>query len=124
LPPDGRRSSDPRELASLLEEDDATGPAVEARGSAREQHKEVRAAALGNLLENEIANAQADMAPPDVSDLSLRTKNPIAGAAHVPAAPAPAAKGAGGGAMKYVVLAVVILLGAGAAAWFGKLIPH
>ncbi len=111
----GKRTSDPRELAELLEEDDLLA----------EDSGQATPAALGELLDNELGrDKQAAALPPDVSDLGR--KGP-------PAAPSQAAStgpatipspSTGSNSMKYVVLALVVLLGVGAAAWFGNLIPH
>jgi len=103
--PNAARASDPRELAALLEEDDSHA-----------EGRKTGAEALGDMLENELEPnrpAESQAAP---STAPAKPANP--GPAAAQAAPA------GGSSMKYVVLALVILIGAGAAAWFGNLIPH
>jgi serine/threonine protein kinase len=119
-----RGKSDPTELAMLLERDDeAAGRAVAKRtanlapdGSDQD---------LVKMLERELATAGGpSLERIDISDLGQRkTSLKPQGAGAAPAAAGePAPKKSGG--MKYIVLGVVILLGAGAAAWFGHLIPH
>lgn len=115
LMPKPRTSSDPQELAELLEEELSEPPP---KGPE----------ALGTLLDNELADLTADSSPPDVSNLAQKAPPPAPAPAPVSApatASAPAAAAAkSGGSMRYVVLALVIVLCAGAAAWFGKLIPQ
>ena len=111
----GRADSDPRELAEILEDDDLI----------TEGDKNTPAA-LGELLDNEVGRDRAEpAAPPDVSDLVTRKAPPAAPQAAVSTAqPSPPAATGGSSSMKYVVLALVVLLGVGAAAWFGNLIPR
>jgi serine/threonine-protein kinase len=110
-PLEGSKQSDPTDLASLLEQDE------EARQSVRPK------ADLATMLETELDSGQAN-GPVDVSDLSQRKASGMAPPPQKPSGTPEAKKSSGGGALKYVVLALVILIGAGAAAWFGKLIPH
>jgi serine/threonine-protein kinase len=101
--------SDPHELAALLEKDDETG-----KGRVPPN----QLADLGKLFESELepsdkVGAEPVELPGGRKREGARTEKP-----------SPAARSAGGGALKYVVLAVVVLLGAGAAAWFGGLLPQ
>lgn len=110
----GAHKSDPHELAELLEEDDLVpdGP------------RKTTPAALGEMLDNELGRDKAPPPPPDVSDLAR--KNPTGQFPAAPAVPVatPATSGGSSNSLKYVALVLVVLLGAGAAAWFGNLIPH
>jgi serine/threonine protein kinase len=113
--------SDPAELAALLEKDDTGQSKVPSRLPPDGSHQD-----LVKMLERELATAGAPNEHVDVSDLgqrrganSLQPRNSAPGGA--PAGEAVAKKS--GGALKYVVIAIVLLLGAGAAAWF-KLKPH
>ncbi len=108
----GKNRSDPTDLAALLEQDDDAG-----RQAQRAQQN------LSSLLESEMENS-SDHPPAEVNDLGQRKSSgmkamPLPGGGST--APAPKS---GGGALKYVVIGLVILIGAGAAAWFGRLIPH
>ncbi len=99
--------SDPRELAALLE--DETG---------NNRMAAAEAADLGKLLATEIdADDKAGAEPVELPGRPRQVTARTAAAAVKPAAPA-------GGALKYVVIALVLLAGAGAAAWFGGLIAH
>ncbi|MFT3925037.1 MAG: serine/threonine-protein kinase [Myxococcales bacterium] len=104
----GSRASDPRELAALLEEEDEKG-----------EDRKTGAEALGDMLDNEVEANKTQPPSPAAAPAARASKPPPA---NQPALSV--AKESGGGSMKYVVLALVILLGAGAAAWFGNLIPH
>ncbi len=113
-------ASDPTDLAGLLERDEMKG----ARPPARDKTD-----ALVSMLESEIAQAaeaaQVSDGQGDTSDLQRRKGNvSLSPTASAPPSTATKAKRSGSGALKYVVLALVLLAGAGAAAWFGKLIPH
>jgi serine/threonine protein kinase len=120
IPDEPQRSkSDPAELAALLEKDDTGQTKVPTRLPPDGSHQD-----LVKMLERELATVGAPSEQVDVSDLqqrrsmtSLQPRNSVAGEAGG----AVAAKKGGG--LKYVVLALVILLGAGAAAWF-KLKQH
>ncbi len=108
--------SDPTDLAGLLERDDMKGS---------RQPASDKTEALVSMLESEIAEAanaaRLSDGQGDTSDLQRRRTSM---SPNLNQSPATAAKPSGGGALKYVVLALVLLAGAGAAAWFGKLIPH
>ncbi len=106
----GPRASDPRELAALLEDDE------------QEEEPKSSAEALGDMLDNELEPKPEPPAPAPLAEPSTAAAPQAPAAAQAPVvAPAPEAKS---GSMKYVVLALVILIGAGAAAWFGNLIPR
>jgi hypothetical protein len=83
---------------------------------------------VGALLETELAGVpNSPMARASLSDLSQR-KGKVApmepastGNATIPA---PKAVAASGGTAKYVVIALVVLLCAGAAVYFGNIIPR
>ncbi len=108
----GKNRSDPTDLAALLEHDDEGQ-----RAAARAQQN------LAALLENEMENT-SERPPTELSDLGQRKSSGMkAMPAHSDDSLKPPVK-SGGGALKYVLIGLVILLGAGAAAWFGKLIPH
>jgi eukaryotic-like serine/threonine-protein kinase len=100
------KKSDPHDLAALLEKEDETG---KARVGSRDL------ADLGKLFDSELDDADKVGAQP----VELPGKKRAPGAEQVTVQ-----KGDGNGAIKYVVLAVVVLLGAGAAAWFTGLIPQ
>jgi serine/threonine protein kinase len=115
------KPSDPQELASLLETDEDPGAPT---GKVVLPVQDV-----GALLETELAGVtNPPMARASLSDLS-QGKASKARAPAEPAAtgnatiPSPKA-GSGGGAAKYVVIALVVLLGAGAALYFGNFIPR
>jgi serine/threonine protein kinase len=116
-----RAKSDPTELASLLERDDQTGatkvPKMQPDGSDQN---------LVEMLERELATAGGSLEHIDTSDLQRRGSSLKPGGTS-PGVPAPAAEAGqkkSGGGLKYVLFALAVLVGAGAAAWFGKLIPH
>ncbi|MDB4973391.1 MAG: Serine/threonine protein kinase PrkC, regulator of stationary phase [Myxococcaceae bacterium] len=105
--------SDPMELAALLERDDETG---RQKVSAEEAAKLGRDAARITGKNPRVADDRAGWADTEklpAVDLPL---------AELPAKP-PEPSVTSSGALKYVVIAV-LLAGAGAAAWFSGLIPH
>lgn len=118
------QQSDPHELANLLETEDDPGAATGKVG--------LPAQDVGALLETELASvSERPPAKASLSDLSQRQST--RGGASLPTAPktseSPASPPAapaksGGGAAKYVVIALVVILGAGAALFFGNFIPR
>jgi serine/threonine-protein kinase len=123
-----RGKSDPTELAALLEREDeaaaAAGKGAVATRSVPQLAPDGSDQDLVKMLERELATVGGpSIERVDISDLGQRKTSlqPQGGAAAAGAAPV--VKKSGGG-MKYIVLGLVILLGAGAAAWFGHLIPH
>jgi serine/threonine protein kinase len=121
-----QQQSDPHELANLLETDEEPEAAT--------GKMNLPAQDVGALLETELAATPDNVAErASLNDLSGRKSDTKAGPPVGPgpsAEPVPAGAGpvvtqkAASGAAKYVVIALVVLLGAGAAAWFGNLIPR
>ncbi len=113
-------SSDPTDLAHLLERDEMKGTHIPSPDKTE---------ALVSMLESDMADAArsvgASAGAGDTSDLQRRpgSGGALGAASATPVTKKPPASGSGG-ALKYVVIALVLLAGAGAAAWFGKLIPH
>jgi eukaryotic-like serine/threonine-protein kinase len=104
----GKGKSDPHELAALLEKEDQTG-------KARVDPKQ--AADLEKLLASEVSENKAGA---EALDLGKRKAAPA-----VVSASALAAQGKGSsGALKYVIIALLVAGAGAAAAWFGGLIPH
>jgi eukaryotic-like serine/threonine-protein kinase len=101
--------SDPRELAALLEKDDETG---------RNRIPPMKAPDLSSMLAGDFEGGEKTGSEP----VNFATKKRAAAvtADVKPVGP----QGASGGATKYVVIALVVLAGLGAAAWFGGVIPH
>jgi hypothetical protein len=111
---DLRKRSDPHELANLLETEDDPGAAT--------GRVLLPAQDVASMLETELAGvSDRPNARASLSDLSQRRGGkappPPPPAQAEPAAVAPATKGSTG-STKYVVIALVVILGA-AAAWFG-----
>jgi hypothetical protein len=82
---------------------------------------------VGKLLQNELEH---ESQPPPPANASL---SDLASSNKRPATPSDSARGAtvaqtasnrGSSAAKYLLIAFALLLGAGAAAWFGNIIPH
>ncbi len=121
-----RGKSDPTELAALLERDDeAAGKAVAAARPVQQLAPDGSDQDLVKMLERELATVGGpSLERVDISDLGQRKTSLKPGGAPAPAGAAGEAPKKSGGGMKYIVLGLVILLGAGAAAWFGNLIPH
>jgi serine/threonine protein kinase len=103
----GPGKSDPQELAALLEKEDQTG-------KSRVDPKE--AADLEHLLASEVDETKTGSEP---VDLGGKRKT-----ATVATTAAGAQTQGSSGALKYVVIAVLVAGAGAAAAWFGGLIPH
>jgi hypothetical protein len=103
--------SDPMELAALLEREDETGRLrVDAEEAKKLRRELVRTTGKNpKVAANHPGLADTEKLPA-VSDDAVQ--------AATRAAPRPS------GALKYVVIAGVVIAGAGAAAWFAGLIPH
>ncbi len=114
LEPGNTPEAEGQGLAGLLERDD---------DGARAGH----GPDLASMLENDLQDAvKSSVESIDTSDLQQRPNSlgPRSAAANTEKTTA-VAKSAKGGGLKYVVIAlVVVLAGAGAAAWFGGFIPH
>jgi serine/threonine-protein kinase len=104
--------SDPMELAALLEREDETG---KLRVDAEQAKK------LGRDL-TRITTGKNPKVPANHPGLADTEKLPPVSDEVVEAATRAATRSSG--ALKYVVIAGVVLAGAGAAAWFTGLIPH
>jgi serine/threonine protein kinase len=103
--------SDPMELAALLEKDDETG---RLKVNAEDAAKLSRDAAKPAIRQTG-KNARVNL---DIADTEIL---PAVDAPLLETKPQPKSSSS---AVTYVVLAVVVLAGAGAAAWFSGLIPH
>jgi eukaryotic-like serine/threonine-protein kinase len=102
----GPSKSDPQELAALLEKEDQTG-------KARVDPKQ--AADLERLLASEVEETKAGSEPVDFGKRKGAT---------VVTATSPVQGKPSSGALKYVIIAVVLAGAGAAAAWFSGLIPH
>jgi eukaryotic-like serine/threonine-protein kinase len=107
----GVSRSDPRELAALLERDDDT---------ARTRTRTGPPPNLEKLFE--AVNIPPEKAASDPVELFARrdSQRPP----KLPPAASTAREPSSGSTLKYVLVAAVVIAGAGAAAWFGGLIPH
>jgi serine/threonine protein kinase len=119
-----QKRSDPQDLASLLERDD--------EGDIGNARILLPAQDVGQLLDTALAGATVPpVAKGSLSDLARQSPSrlqaaPISGRvdAGVSVPGANAASARSGSALRYVLIGVAVLVGAGAAMWFGNVIPH
>ena len=106
--------SDPMELASLLENDETGRQKIDQAAAAKARD------AIRQSGKNARVNQPSNSGWADTERLPAVTDEIVVAAATAERT----ASARAAGPLKYIVLAVVVLLGAGAAAWFTGLIPH